>query len=507
MAFLRRMMEDLFFVDTDGDQLLRVEELAITAVLDSELILQNCDETVQSVVDSRPRSRSRAKRERAAAKQSTVVERSEPSPQRPSCAVGLSSEDNFDAPVGKAEEYISLFVSKREAARLKPSTESRDGHAGRGISKKRRGKRAVLRDDDPDVDAEEMAVMMDYIQNASVGDLSSINLAPLPGLDDDDGLGGESPTAEVGMFEYLMMGLDMDDDDSDSSDSDSSSSTGALDAFTQLDLESDASELEDETAFMKAGYEKKRASDARSPRKYHSGQSEGLESPRSLSKTQKRKLAKREQRKVKDDKRGIKRKCEEDSVKLTNLLVRTNGRASQDLTIFLTDINKRIRTFVKTLAGADTLMLPAMPGAVRRLVGGIAQEYILRLKNRGKGKSKVSILIRTQRSSVPPNWRTLVHEVLEKEILADGRLKGPMRLPKPKTRRVPGAPDHSAKPMVGSVVGEGSKPIGQGNVGHRMLMAMGWSAGQALGTGSAEGGLVEPVEVLIRSRRSGLGTG
>jgi hypothetical protein len=46
-------------------------------------------------------------------------------------------------------------------------------------------------------------------------------------------------------------------------------------------------------------------------------------------------------------------------------------------------------------------------------------------------------------------------------------------------------PDARARPVVGAVVGEGAGAVGEENVGFRMLRALGWTPGMALGMGSS----------------------
>ncbi|GAN05174.1 hypothetical protein MAM1_0084d04643 [Mucor ambiguus] len=55
----------------------------------------------------------------------------------------------------------------------------------------------------------------------------------------------------------------------------------------------------------------------------------------------------------------------------------------------------------------------------------------------------------------------------------------------------------------GKQVASSSAPISSSNVGHRMLAAMGWKEGEAIG--SNENGIKEPVKVFLRAKRRGLG--
>ncbi|KAF1798468.1 G-patch domain-containing protein [Mucor lusitanicus] len=55
----------------------------------------------------------------------------------------------------------------------------------------------------------------------------------------------------------------------------------------------------------------------------------------------------------------------------------------------------------------------------------------------------------------------------------------------------------------GKQVASSSEPISSSNVGHRMLAAMGWKEGEAIGNN--ENGIKEPVKVYLRAKRRGLG--
>lgn len=54
----------------------------------------------------------------------------------------------------------------------------------------------------------------------------------------------------------------------------------------------------------------------------------------------------------------------------------------------------------------------------------------------------------------------------------------------------------------GAVVGAGAAAVGEENVGHRLLVGMGWSGG---GLGREGEGIVEPLQAFLRHSRAGLG--
>ncbi|RKO93796.1 hypothetical protein BDK51DRAFT_5893, partial [Blyttiomyces helicus] len=150
--------------------------------------------------------------------------------------------------------------------------------------------------------------------------------------------------------------------------------------------------------------------------------------------------------------------------------------------------------------------LTPCPGAIRALVFQMAARYHVLPKTRGSGKRKILTIFRTGRSFVPLDWEQIADDVAEKN---GERLKGnlsragPTAARAPKRGKVPGAPDQAAKPKIGTIVGQNAAPIGETNVGHRMLLAMGWSVGSSLGVQSSAS--ATPIEVVIRGKRTGLG--
>jgi G-patch domain len=74
---------------------------------------------------------------------------------------------------------------------------------------------------------------------------------------------------------------------------------------------------------------------------------------------------------------------------------------------------------------------------------------------------------------------------------------------KDKGKKPRGGPNDAAKPRMGDVVGDRAKPLTDSNLGHRMLMKMGWTPGVALG--AEANGILDPITATIRSKRGGLG--
>ena len=126
-------------------------------------------------------------------------------------------------------------------------------------------------------------------------------------------------------------------------------------------------------------------------------------------------------------------------------------------------------------------------------------------KTMGKGNHKTIILYRTSMTRIPANWNALVDLILKSGIPGE---KIPPRKDKNSSKKVKASKEvrtqqDKSRLQSGDVVGQGVKPISQTNLGHKMLMTMGWSPGQGLGAGE---GLVEPVQVKYKSERRGLGS-
>jgi hypothetical protein len=64
-------------------------------------------------------------------------------------------------------------------------------------------------------------------------------------------------------------------------------------------------------------------------------------------------------------------------------------------------------------------------------------------------------------------------------------------------------PQTTKKPKLPQQVGANAPHIDDSNIGHRMLMKMGWKEGQALG--EHEDGITEPVQAMTKKGRKGLG--
>ncbi|KAI8805762.1 hypothetical protein BJ742DRAFT_819091 [Cladochytrium replicatum] len=218
----------------------------------------------------------------------------------------------------------------------------------------------------------------------------------------------------------------------------------------------------------------------------------------------------------------------------------------------LEEQNRQFRKFVQdaiaTLLDADDgrlsmsdLFLEPMPSPLRKLCRELAECYNLRVRTNGSKAHKLLVVSITAGSFVPPNSESLVENILGPLILKerqyrsthllddDGIAKQKREDSSKSKRRGKKASDSGVrrsrssqnglsrdssepgKPRVGSVVGESAKPIGEDNVGHRMMLLMGWKPGSALGKPAASEsdlaneGITHPVKVVIRDKRAGLG--
>ncbi|KAI8617104.1 hypothetical protein BC830DRAFT_1115197, partial [Chytriomyces sp. MP71] len=249
-----------------------------------------------------------------------------------------------------------------------------------------------------------------------------------------------------------------------------------------------------------------------------------------LSKSAKRKLAKRERKSKKSKDRLYYAALKEEQSRIAHQIIKhkPGDAISPDIHTILHRINASLRAFSADPATGDVLQLPPMPAALRNLAKTMAVAYSLTPKRRGSGAAARVVVYRSKASHVPRDWQGIVGRAVD---AAGGVLKGNTWSGKKggKVRRkTPGAPDDRAAPRPGDVIGEGAKEIGEDNVGHKMMLAMGWKPGDGLGGGigavasgsesveaeETEGSpaasaagikLVEPISVTVRAKRRGLG--
>jgi hypothetical protein len=248
-----------------------------------------------------------------------------------------------------------------------------------------------------------------------------------------------------------------------------------------------------------------------------------------------------ERRQFKQTKREKMKQLEAETDRITSLLAQggfgiTRPTFQQEslaliLRKILDPIHESIRNFVNAAHSQEPLApMPAMP---RRLAGEVCKVYGVKLRVRGKGaKAKFPIMIRTQNTRMP-NFEPGECESLVARIVSDGSvdisdvqqliMKPPseMRNTQPKKQRTRETARQATKRektaqreeskrekasaanhAIGSLVGHNSQPVGEDNLGHRMLVKLGWQGG---GLGSEGQGIAEPISVVVRGIRRGLG--
>ncbi|KAK4510621.1 uncharacterized protein ATC70_005052 [Mucor velutinosus] len=208
------------------------------------------------------------------------------------------------------------------------------------------------------------------------------------------------------------------------------------------------------------------------------------------------------------------------------------GRANEiedpDFTNQMAKIDERMRDFVQDDSISSFQFAP-MATNVRRQLHVLAAVYNLKSKSTGGGGSRCTIVTKTPTTCIPNDRRYISRYLLDiqtnmdeqNRIIGKNRSKGgpPHQKGKkkfinsskknnssgtstPKQKRGDG--QFPAGPSHGTVVAFDAAPIGESNVGHRMLAAMGWKQGEALGSKSE--GIVAPIEAIIRKKGRGLGS-
>ncbi len=140
------------------------------------------------------------------------------------------------------------------------------------------------------------------------------------------------------------------------------------------------------------------------------------------------------------------------------------------------------------------------------MVHEIANAFKLKSKSIGGGKSRFPVLHRTSRT-MQYNEETLktVESVLSSRRFLPRMDKAKRKGVLAGRDRRGGAASAGVSYRDGEVVGAAAPEIGQENRGRTMLEKMGWSTGTALGAVNNNRGLVQPVEQVVKTSRSGLG--
>ncbi|KAJ3416533.1 hypothetical protein HDV05_001270 [Chytridiales sp. JEL 0842] len=446
---------------------------------------------------------------------------------------------------GVGDDFLSL--DSQTATGGSPKKSSRRG--GRG----RRNQRPQLSEDE--LNEEEMAIMKDYLDNASDGDVNSISaLASLNlgsesigGLkdvvldtDEDSSSASEADESfikklerlpETGRYEDLAALFEFGSS-SDSSLSDSSNVNGGA-ADSDDDDDDDLDDDSNRKGLFEGGrssWQKETVSPGTTRKEKiidsvlnGSFQSSSLSSSLKrdtqgeyedevvlpMSKSALRKARVRQQKSDRRMKREERQELKAQQARIANRMSkkRPGDAVDAEITRILDQMNKALKKFAEDSEdGLEVAPLPPMPSALRRLVKEMATHYRILPKLHGSGSYKTLYMVRTGATRIPDGWKNVVNIVVSRD---QGILKGNTFSGKrsdKKRKKPPGAPDTRGMPKVGEVVGEGAKPIGEENLGYKMMLALGWSAGKVLGADQAsERALVDPLDVTIRAKRRGLG--
>lgn len=128
----------------------------------------------------------------------------------------------------------------------------------------------------------------------------------------------------------------------------------------------------------------------------------------------------------------------------------------------------------------------------RAAVHELATAFNLKSQSKGKGSGRYTTLTKTTRSGVGIN-EGKVRAILKRNgvqvsvMTKGGRGGGKMGTMKPKE---------------GEEVGKTAPRIDRGNIGFRMLAAMGWAEGDRVGV---SGGLEVPLTAIVKTTKLGLG--
>ncbi|KAI8639375.1 hypothetical protein BD408DRAFT_421506 [Parasitella parasitica] len=195
----------------------------------------------------------------------------------------------------------------------------------------------------------------------------------------------------------------------------------------------------------------------------------------------------------------------------------------QDLTNQMAKIDERIRDFIQDDSISSFQFAP-MATHVRRQLHVLAAAYNLKSKSAGGGGSRCTIVTKTPTTYIPDDRRYISRYLLDiqtnmgeqNRIIGKNNAKGNQKGRKKiingtkknsdtsTSKHKRGDTQFPAGPSHGTIVAFDAAPISESNVGHRMLAAMGWKQGEALG--SKSDGIIAPIEAIIRKKGRGLGS-
>lgn len=370
---------------------------------------------------------------------------------------GEADDANADSTSESESDSDSSFELRRGLGEVVVLSDPVEPHAGPPISQRGPDKRqqVIVISSDEEEENEEDAIVRDFMENA-------------------DPITGPGDLIKASSFSAVV-GLDASDDSEDE------------DYQVYSDVDSD--EL-NESAQPRTGAQ-------------------------SLSKAAAKKLRKANKKARLQAKRA---RLEDMNIQAQKFKNGLNQMGEKALHTLLIPINSEIKKFVSDPQMPEVGALPPMPQTLRRPALRLAEIYKLRTRTQGHGKSKYTVLYRTQQSAVPLDWNHLVEKVLKEPPSASEMSNSiPKRVAKADQRKGGSAAVRLDKDRprsaaagyeIGEKVGGAAAPISSG-VGFKLMEKMGWSVGTGLGKvdeeAGAPGGILEPIAVTVLARRRGLG--
>ena len=142
----------------------------------------------------------------------------------------------------------------------------------------------------------------------------------------------------------------------------------------------------------------------------------------------------------------------------------------------------------------------------RKLVHEIANNFKMKSKSIGGGRSRYPVIYKTSKTTQYDEDALGAIEL----FLSSRRFLPRLDRDKSKSTasgkgRSRGLASAGVSYRDGEIVGATAPELGQDNRGRAMLEKMGWSTGKALGALNNDRGIVQPVSQVVRTTKAGLG--
>ncbi|KXN82020.1 G-patch and R3H domain-containing protein C30B4.02c [Leucoagaricus sp. SymC.cos] len=155
--------------------------------------------------------------------------------------------------------------------------------------------------------------------------------------------------------------------------------------------------------------------------------------------------------------------------------------------IDLTTLIQQIRRFISDLNGPHQMSLPPANKETRKNIHELAAAFNLKSASKGQGRARYTTLTKTSKTGEGRVDEFKVGKIARRAGGMESGRKGRGGVPKHRE---------------GDKVGASAPKIGEGNVGFKMLAAMGWAEGDRIGL---SGGLEAPLVAIIKHSKLGLG--